>query len=331
MHFAFNDDQIAVRDAVGSLLDKRCDVASLQQTWNAGSASPLLPLWEELAGVGVPGLLAPETSGGSGLDWVTMALVLAESGRAALPLPVLETAAVAVPAFVSAGDPAGLLAAVLEGSLAVSVVSRSGLAPASSVAGAFIAERPEGAVVYRRSEVSLDPVKSVDRTRDLARVNPIGAGVHLGLLPLGQWCALGTAAQLVGLGRELVRMAVNYVKERRQFGVAVGSFQAVKHQLVNAHLAIEFAAPPVWAAAHLCGNPAAATGNTDLLRATSMAKALASDAASLAAKVALQCHGAMGYTDDYPLHFWLKRVWCLAAAHGSSAEHTSKVATALGI
>jgi alkylation response protein AidB-like acyl-CoA dehydrogenase len=62
-----------------------------------------------------------------------------------------------------------------------------------------------------------------------------------------------------------------------------------------------------------------------------MAKALASDAASLAAKVALQCHGAMGYTDDYPLHFWLKRVWCLAAEHGSSAEHTSKVATALGI
>jgi alkylation response protein AidB-like acyl-CoA dehydrogenase len=331
MHFGFDDDQIAVRDAVASLLDKRCDAASLQQAWNAGSASPLLPLWEELAGLGVQGLLAPESSGGSGLDWVTMALVLAESGRAALPLPVLETAAVAVPAFVSAGDPAGLLASVLNGSLAVSVVSRSGLAPAAGVAGAFIADGPDGAMVYRRSEVALDPVKSVDRTRDLARVSPIGVGTPLGPLPVEQWCALGAAAQLVGLGRALVRMTVNYVKERRQFGVAVGSFQAVKHQIANAHLAIEFAAPPVWAAAHLCNKPVAGSDSTDLLRATSMAKALASDAASLAAKVALQCHGAMGYTDDYPLHFWLKRVWCLAAAHGSSAEHTSKVATALGI
>lgn len=331
MHFGFDDDQLAVRDAVASLLDKRCDVASLQQAWNAGSASPLLPLWEELAGVGVQGLLAPESSGGSGLDWVTMALVLAESGRAALPLPVLETAAVAVPAFVSAGDPAGLLASVLNGSLVVSVVSRSGLAPAAGVAGAFIADRPDGAVVYPRSEVSLDPVKSVDRTRDLARVTPIGAGTPLGPLPVEQWCALGAAAQLVGLGRELVRTTVNYVKERRQFGVAIGSFQAVKHQLANAHLAIEFAAPPVWAAAHLQSKSVAGPDGADLVRATSVAKALASDAASLAAKVALQCHGAMGYTDDYPLHFWLKRVWCLAAAHGSSAEHTSKLATALGI
>jgi alkylation response protein AidB-like acyl-CoA dehydrogenase len=188
--------------------------------------------------------------------------------------------------------------------------------------------------LHSRSEVELEPVASVDRTRDLARVKTIGPGTSLRSVPVDEWCALGTAAQLIGLGRELVRMTVEYVKDRRQFGVPVGSFQAVKHHLANAHLAVEFAAPPVWAAAHLTSSPGtdvAIAERDEWSRSVSMAKAMASDAATLAAKVALQCHGAMGYTDGYHLHFWLKRVWCLAAAHGSSAEHTAKVATALGI
>jgi alkylation response protein AidB-like acyl-CoA dehydrogenase len=286
-----------------------------------------MPLWKELAGVGMQGLLAPEERGGSGLDWVTMALVLAESGRTALPLPVLETAAVGVPALVAAGDPGGRLASVLDGSLVLSVVPEpSGLTTAARISGGFVVDGPEGVSLYDRSEVSLEPVGSVDRTRDLARVTPTGAGTPLDVGGVSGWCALGAAAQLVGLGRELVRMTVDYVKDRRQFGVPVGSFQAVKHHLANAHLAMEFAAPPVWAAAYL-----AASGGPEWVRAVSMAKAMASDAASLAAGVALQCHGAMGYTDDYHLHFWLKRVWCLASAYGSSAEHTSIVATALGI
>jgi len=330
VHFGFDEDQIAVRDAVASVLDKRCDVAALQQAWSARSPAPLTPLWEELAGIGVTGLLAPEEAGGSGLDWVTMALVLAETGRVALPLPVLETAAVAVPVLVAAGDPSGIVGSVVEGSVVVSVVSEgSGLAPAAGVAGAFVADRSGEVFLYDRSEVALEPVGSVDRTRDLARVTPNGPGSQLGTLEalrVKEFCALGAAAQLVGLGRELVRMTVEYVKDRRQFGVPVGSFQAVKHHLADAHLAVEFAAPPVWAAAHQ-----ATSGGPEWSRSVSMAKAMASDAANLAARVALQCHGAMGYTDDYHLHFWMKRVWCLAAAYGSSAEHTAKVATALGI
>jgi alkylation response protein AidB-like acyl-CoA dehydrogenase len=327
MHFGFDEDQIAVRDTVASLLDKRCDIAALQQVWNTGSSATLLPLWAELAGVGVQGLLAPEAAGGSGLDWVTMALVLAETGRVALPLPVLETAAVVVPALVAAGDPDGRLGSVLDGSLVVTVVPEaSGLAPAAGIAGGFLVEGSNRLTFHDRSEVSLERAGSVDRTRDLARVTPLGEGTPLDVESVRAWCALGAAAQLVGLGRELVRVTVEYVKERRQFGVPVGSFQAVKHHLANAHLAVEFAAPPVWTAAYL-----ASSGGPAWERAVSMAKAMASDAASLAARVALQCHGAMGYTDEYHLHFWLKRVWCLASAYGSSSEHTSKVATALGI
>ena len=331
MRFAFDDHQIAVRDTVGALLDKRCDTGLLEQCWRSGGAGPAMPVWKELASLGVQGLLAPEQSGGSGLDGLTMGLVLAECGRYALPLPVVETAAVAVPLLASAGGDSGVLGSLLDGSGAVTFATgRSRHAPASSTASHFLIASDADATLYARDEVEIEPVQSVDRIRDLAEITPRGRGVPVAPASAArELAALGSAAVLLGLGRALVDTTVAYVKDRKQFGVPVGSFQAVKHHLADAHLRMEFAAPVVWAASHAAypGGP----GGTERVRLISMAKAVASDAASLAARVALQCHGAMGYTDDYPLHMWLKRVWCLAAAHGSAAEHRSLVATELGI
>lgn len=331
MRFAFEDHQLAVRDTVGSLLEKRCDSGVLEQCWRSGSAEPLRPLWGELASVGVQGLLAPEASGGSQLDGLTMAVVLAECGRAALPLPVMETAAVAVPLITAAGDPSSALASIVDGSSIVTVASGvSGHAPASSIADYFVVASGGEASLYGRDEVRIEPVQSVDRNRDLAAIVPAGVGARLcSEGAVGDLAALASSAVLLGLGRALVDATVSYVKDRKQFGVPVGSFQAVKHHLANAHLAMEFAAPVVWAASHSCYPGGDVAG--ERRRMISMAKAMASDAAAQAARVALQCHGAMGYTDDYPLHMWLKRVWCLAAAHGSAAAHTSLVATELGI
>lgn len=330
MRFAFEDHQLAVRETVGALLEKRCDADALSQAWDAGSAAPLLPLWRDLAAVGVQGLLAPETAGGSGLDGLTMAVVLAECGRAALPLPVMETAAVAVPVIAASGDPSGLLPAIADGSAMVTVASGdSRYAPSSSIADYFLVAVDGSTVLLGRDEVELRPVASVDRLRDLAAVTPVAPGRRVAASgTVGELCALASSAVLLGLGRHLVSATVEYVKERKQFGVPVGSFQAVKHQLADAHMRMEFAAPVVWAASHECYPGGAPGGPPGMV---SVAKAMASDAASFAARVALQCHGAMGYTDDYPLHMWLKRVWCLAAAHGSAAAHRSVVARELGI
>jgi alkylation response protein AidB-like acyl-CoA dehydrogenase len=66
-------------------------------------------------------------------------------------------------------------------------------------------------------------------------------------------------------------------------------------------------------------------------RDVSLAKALASDAANLAARTALQCHGAIGYSFEHDLHLWMKRAWALAAAHGSAADHRARIATHLGL
>lgn len=320
MHFGFDDEQLAVRDTVGALLDKQCPLEAVQQAWAEGDARSLRDLWADLAAVGVQGMLVPEEAGGSGLDDVTLALVLAETGRAALPLPIAETAAVGVPLLAAAGDPDGLLGGLIAGDLVLSAATGpSRLAPAASLADLFIV----AGAVYRRDELEIELVASVDRTRDLGRITPRpdAPGVALPSAAVTGRAALATAAQLVGLGREMVRLTVEYVKQRHQFGVSIGSFQAVKHQLADAHLQMEFAAPTVWAAAV----------TPDDTKAVSLAKAMASDAATAAGRAALQCHGAMGYTDEYRLHLWMKRAWSLAAAHGSAAWHRGRIAKELNL
>ena len=132
--------------------------------------------------------------------------------------------------------------------------------------------------------------------------------------------ALGAAAQLVGLGQRMLDLTVDYVKQREQFGVPIGSFQAVKHHLADALKELAFARPAVLRA-----------GATMEARDISMAKALASDAASLTGRQALQCHGAIGYTVEYDLHLYLKRAEALARTWGDAAWHRRRVATALGL
>ena len=132
--------------------------------------------------------------------------------------------------------------------------------------------------------------------------------------------ALGAAAQLVGLGQRMLDMTVDYAKQREQFGVPIGSFQAVKHHLADALKDIAFARPAV--------RRAAATLDP---RDVSMAKAMASDAASLSARHALQCHGAIGYTVEHDLHRFLQRTWTLARTLGDAAWHRERIARALDI
>lgn len=342
MYFGFDEDQLALRDAVAGLLEKKVTVDYLQRAWRDPSAPEVWAVWQELCDMGVQGLMAPESAGGSGMDWTAMALVLAEAGRVALPLPILETAAVGVPLLVGAGDPRGVLPDVLRGDAVVTVAGAgpggqaSALADDRDSAGAVPVPAPGssrahwfvlGDRLYARDEVELTPVRSVDQTRDTALVVAAGPGTPLG--PPGDLGALATAAVLIGLGRALVRMTVDYVKDRKQFGVPVGSFQAVKHQLADSAMHVEFAAPAVWAAAWEASQ--STIGDAQLRRSVSLAKAMASDAAERAARTALQCHGAMGYTDDYHLHFWLKRVWCLAPSFGSARQHRVRLGRELGL
>jgi alkylation response protein AidB-like acyl-CoA dehydrogenase len=172
------------------------------------------------------------------------------------------------------------------------------------------------------------PVATVDGSRRAARVDgPSGDVVTddpaVVALALDRG-TLGAAAVLVGLGQAMLDLTVAYVTQREQFGQPVGSFQAVKHHLADAALALEFARPVVWRAAW-------SVAHTEPTRArdVSMAKAMASEATERVGRKALQCHGAIGYTVEADLHLYLKRAWALSRSWGDVAHHTDRVAAAL--
>jgi len=116
-------------------------------------------------------------------------------------------------------------------------------------------------------------------------------------------------------------MAAEYAKERHQFGKPIGSFQAIKHKLADALLHLEFARPVVYRAAD-----SLARATETQQRDVSMAKAYAADAATGAARAALQTLGAIGYTQEHDLHIWMKRAWSLSAAWGNAEHHRARVA-----
>jgi len=329
--FSFTDDQLQFRDAVRTLLDDRCPPAAVRSAWT-NETGRIEGLWARLADMGVLGLMAPEERGGLGMGEVDLVLLLEEAGRAAVPDPLLEHTAVAIPTLSDAGVCADVVDAAVSGAVTVTV----GLADAGPyVLGAeqadhLLLERHASLHLVDAAAATITPVSSVDDSRRLGRVEfalddaqLVSDDPRARSLAFDRG-ALGAAAQCVGVAQQLLDVTVAYVAERHQFGRPVGANQAVKHHLANVALAIEFARPMVYEAAWCI-----ATGAEHRSREVSVAKAMASDAVDLACRRALQCHGAIGYTIEYDLQLWLKRGWALAAAWGDSRRHRRRVAAAL--
>jgi alkylation response protein AidB-like acyl-CoA dehydrogenase len=314
-----------------------------------------------LAELGAPALVVPEDAGGLGLDDVDLVAVLEEAGRANVPEPLLETAALAAPTLAALlPDPAAssALAALVhddavfavggidvttDGVTSPTEVSADGMLRTPRVVGVRDADLLLLACRDDDSGWQLHAVPSTSCTaetqptlsaaRDLATVHwPLssetllayGVAAEAAASLLADRAAAGTAALLVGLAERMLSMAAAYAKDRHQFGKPIGSFQAVKHQLANARVALEFARPATYGAAW-----ALSTAQPTLSHDASMAKAMASDAADLAARVALQVHGAIGYTWECDLHFFLKRTWALSRAWGDAATHRRLVLSSL--
>jgi hypothetical protein len=159
---------------------------------------------------------------------------------------------------------------------------------------------------------------SVDPSRRLYDVTATGASWKADVKRAYEFGVLATAAQLVGAAEALLHSTVDYAKQRSQFGRVIGSYQAIKHKLADVHIAIELARPLVYGAA-LSLEP----------RDVSAAKAAASEAGLLAARSALQTHGAIGFTGEHDLSLWLLRVQALRSAWGDPQAHRRRVLEAL--
>jgi alkylation response protein AidB-like acyl-CoA dehydrogenase len=161
---------------------------------------------------------------------------------------------------------------------------------------------------------SLDPVRRLAVPVQGGEVLAEGAHVGDAAAHAGDVARLVTAAQALGVGLALLERTVAYVKQRTQFGVAIGSFQAVKHRLADVLVGLEFARPLLYGAA-LSMAPA------DI----AAAKVAAGEAAYAAARAALQLHGAVGYTDELDLSLWLRKARPLRDAWGTPAQCRARV------
>lgn len=299
MRFAPDPEQVAFAQALRDMLGC-AEVPSVVRAWATGDPAPGRKLWVRLTELGLAELAA---------DPAGLVLAFEELGRAAVPGPYVESVAV-LPALLPDAQPD-----------AIATLAMPPDVP-------FALDAPVADAVYLvdgrelcRAEIR-GTVESVDKARLLADVAPSEPLAEVDPSAAFERGALATAAQLHGLGVALVDRAVAYAKQRVQFGEPIGRFQAVKHQLADATVALELARPLLFGAALRLDS---ATASRDV----SAAKIACTDAANLAARSALQVHGAIGYTAEYDLALWLTKVRALVYTWGTQRFHRDRVLTAL--
>ncbi|MDP3675613.1 MAG: acyl-CoA dehydrogenase [Novosphingobium sp.] len=296
MDFRFSDDQLTLAEGVRDYLTGTHGPEVLRALDAGPNRDPAI--WQGLVEMGLPGLLVSEAHGGLGLGLPEAALIARECGRAALAEPLVDVAFVAAPCFARAGDTEAM-AAIAAGEKRL---------PPSHAINPWVADGDGEQLV------SVDPLRNLTAASAGCNDDPY-------LLDLG---ALMSAAQMVGLAEAMLDQATEYAKLRTQFGQPIGAFQAIKHSLATCAVAIEFARPVAWRAAQ-----ALEDGLDSASVHVSHAKLAATDAATLTAETAIQVHGAMGYTYEVDLHFWMKRAWALAGAWGDRAFHLRRIDAAV--
>ncbi|WP_405839033.1 acyl-CoA dehydrogenase family protein [Streptomyces sp. NBC_01518] len=306
MRFLLDPEQRAFADSLNAMLTA-ADTPSVVREWSRGEHARGRALWRRIAGAGVFALAVPEAYEGLGPRTVELAVAFVELGRHAVPGPLVETV-MAAALLPEPGPAKRLLPALASGEAMATAAPAGSYALDGDVATTRLSWDGDGL----RMAPGHGPVRaSLDPARRLTRLLP-GGELLTADPPIAYaltWARLATAAQALGVGLALLDRTVAYVKQRTQFGVPVGSFQAVKHQLADAKLALEFARPLIFGAALTMTEPDVAA-----------AKVTACEAAYRTARTALQLHGAIGYTAEYDLSLWLTKARALRASWGSPGE-----------
>ncbi|MGY1633752.1 acyl-CoA dehydrogenase family protein [Geodermatophilus sp. SYSU D01186] len=320
MNFDLGPDQ---RDAAAGARDFYRRTASAGAARDALEGGALAPGHEHLADIGFLGITVPESAGGAGASLLDLAVV-AEQGGAVLAGPSLVTAARA--GVLLAGHP-DLAAQLADGSARFAVVDGpvTGSAPSIDAAGArLFLGLDDGALVVGEGEATSGP--PVDATRGLASVRLTSRRV-LAEDAADLWtrarqvATVALAAEDLGGADAAVRMAVGYAQQREAFGRRIGSYQAVKHLLVDAWVGVDQLRSLVWWAAW-----AADAAPDELPLAASAAKAQAAEVLERAAETCIQVHGGIGFTWEHDAHLYWRRAKVDRLLLGDAAEHLDAVA-----
>ncbi len=338
MYFALTDDQREFGAAVRGYLADRFGLDSVRavveerDSMPGAAAGHPTTLWKAAAEQGWLAVLVPEAHDGLGLGMVEAQVIARALGAGVAPGPWRGTVLAAEALRLAGSDEqcAAWLPRLATGD-AVGACTLRGSAPGTlpaveygGVADVLVGRSEDGLALLQR--ISERPRASYDGTVRLADVQ-VATGEPLpGATPevIAQLTARGTvlvAADLVGIGREAITRTVAYDRDRQQFGVPVGSFQAIKHALVDLHVAVTLAEHAVLYAAH-----ALDVELDDVDLAVAVAKAKASDAALGATAAMIQYHGGIGYTWEHEAHLFYKRAKRLAGQFGSADAHRARIA-----
>lgn len=307
-------------------------------------------VWREMCALGWPGLRVPEADGGSGLGMSEFCALAEELGAALAPEPLIPCA---LSARLLSGAP---LVALLAGEQVVlpawqeragavepgreatlrdgRVSGRKLFVPMAAGADAFLVTVADGLALVRADApgVMLDTAQTQDGghfgtlTLDAAPAERVpDAGPEAADDALDE-AALAVAATLLGVMDRAFAITLDYLRTRRQFGKAIGSFQALQHRAADLKLQVALTRASVESAATTWDSGAAAPVRR---AAVSRAKARAADAALLITRQAIQLHGGIGYTDEADIGLYLRKAMVLANMHGSAAMHRARYARLL--
>jgi alkylation response protein AidB-like acyl-CoA dehydrogenase len=326
MDFDFTDDQLALRDGARDLLDDHASPARVRA--HTASGNPYdAALWQAMSEQGWLAIELPEADGGVGLGAVEVAILAEQLGAHAAPAPFVP--AVLALDVLRTGGADEWVARILEGD-AIACVAWDPNAPVAYAPSADVAIVCGPDNIYALELAERPPREpAMDLTRELGWLDPArGTRIDLGgldarerLLDRG---ATFTAADLLGGANHSLEMAVDYAKDRVQFGRPIGSFQAVKHRCADMLVDVEGMRSSVYWAAWCIG-----AADPEASIAASTAKTWCSDASKRVLASALQVHGGIGFTWEHDLHFFLKRGQLDQLTFGDASFHRARLTALL--
>lgn len=323
MQFMHSEEQLAFSEAIDDIVEG-IGGTQIARTWGEGDFSLGESLWDQFTELGLNGLLIPEDEGGMGGSLTDLATVFERFGYQGVPGPYVESVAF-LPQIVSADDRASLIAGTV-GTAAVEDFHPYALDAGIAKLHYSVSTGPDAPASIAPG-VPGAALSSISPMRHLSRIKADEQSTQISSHIMGQAlhrAMLANAAMLIGAGERLLHEGSEYAKVREQFGRPIGEFQALKHQLADVRVALSFARPLIWSAAI-----SVETEKDTADRDVAAAKIQSADAAKLAAQVALQVLGAIGYTSEHDASIWLKWVQALTSTWGTPAMHRARVAKAI--
>jgi alkylation response protein AidB-like acyl-CoA dehydrogenase len=319
MDFDLTEDQREIKSVAHELLAARSPMAKVRVAADAGQYDTVL--WNEIVGLGWPGIAVAEQYGGQGLGAVELTVLLEELGYACASTPFLSSA-VAAAAIQAAGTEEQRerwLPGLVAGEITAGVGSAELIVDGQ---GADVVVLVDGDGARLLAGAETEQLVTIDSTRRYARLRDGDGGEGLGDGAAAR-VRVAVAAEVTGVCQRALDMTLEYVKDRKQFGVPVGSFQAVAHRCAQMLLHTESARSTAYFASW-----AADAEPGRLAEGAALAAAAAATSGREVAGSAIQAHGGIGFTWEADVHWLYKRAEVDRALLGGVGRHLAALARA---